>query len=133
MNDRFDCFIKPCRIFIVTTMVSWGIKLLSIFVIVLPKIETFLLVWVLRKALFQLKSIIAYLIRSVFSCLNCKISIGCGSEKYIDKWNFSSTIGWWQLGCRERWTPDLTNKLGYFVKIRSFLLVEVSSFVNDSS
>ena len=104
------------------TIVSWGIKLLSIFVIVLLKIETFLLVWVLRKALFQLKSIIAYLIRSVFSCLNCRISGGYGSEKYIGKWNFSNTIWWWQLGCRERRTPDLTDKLGYFVKIRSFLL-----------
>ena len=115
------------------TILSWGIKLLSIFVIMLLKIETFLLIWVLRKALFQLKLTIPYLIRSVFSCLLCRISGGYGSVKYIGKWNFSSTIGWWQLGCSDGWTPNLTTKLGYFVKLNSFLLEEDSSFVNYST
>ena len=51
------------------TIFSWGIKLLSIFNIQLLKIETFSLTLVLRKALSQLKSVIARLISSVFACL----------------------------------------------------------------
>ena len=50
------------------TIASWGIKLLSIFIMVLLKTETFSLTIVLRKAPSILKSVISRLIGSVFSC-----------------------------------------------------------------
>ena len=51
------------------TIVSSGIKLLRIFIIVKLKIETFSTTLVLRKAMPQLKSEIARLTSSVFTCL----------------------------------------------------------------
>ena len=51
-------------------IIWWVIKLVSIFLIVLLKIETFFLTLVLRKALSQLKSVTVLLISSVFACLN---------------------------------------------------------------
>ena len=51
------------------TIVSWWLKLLSIFIIVLLKIEIFWLTLVLRKALSQIKSVIPCLISLVFACL----------------------------------------------------------------
>ena len=51
------------------TIVSWWLKLLSIFIIVLLKIEIFWWTLVLRKALSQIKSVIPCLISLVFACL----------------------------------------------------------------
>ena len=31
------------------------------------------------------------------------------------------TIWWWQLGCKDAWTPEFTDKFGWSVKIGSFI------------
>ena len=43
-----------------------------------------------------------------------------GSGWYLNsKFNFGYTIWWWQLGCKEAWTPLSMKKLFCLIKIRS--------------
>ena len=45
------------------------------------------------------------------------------------------TTWWWQLGCKDAWTPEFTDKFGWSVKIKSiqeelFVCTCVGSFIN---
>ena len=45
------------------------------------------------------------------------------------------TIWWWQFGCKDEWTPEFTDKFGWFVNIKSikeelFVWIWVGSFIN---
>ena len=33
--------------------------------------------------------------------------------------NFDWTIWWWQLGCKDVWIPEITDRFGWSVKIKS--------------
>ena len=45
------------------------------------------------------------------------------------------TIWWWQFGRKDEWTPEFTDKFGWFANIKSiqeemFVLIWVGSFIN---
>ena len=45
------------------------------------------------------------------------------------------TNWWWQFGCKDEWTPEFTDKFGWFVNIKSiqeelFVWIWFGSFIN---
>ena len=40
-------------------------------------------------------------------------------EDKILRSNFDWTIWWWQLGCKDVWIPEITDRFGWSVKIKS--------------
>ena len=42
----------------------------------------------------------------------------------MSKLNFAKNIWWWQFACKDGWTPDYINKLGWELKIKSIHKVE---------
>ena len=46
-----------------------------------------------------------------------------------------SAIWWWQFRCKDEWTPEFTDKFGWFVSIKSiqedlFIWIWTGSFIN---